>query len=120
MDNEKILEALFQPVISTEETKPEDDDCGIVCCDPDEYDDYGNEYEDEDEYENEYAPFENPRRVNMLRDLSNTILGIINCLEDYDHGYSDNQYTYICDGIDKLQNAVQYLDTEVQDYHYIG
>ena len=42
MGNEKILEALFQPVISTEETKPEDDDCGIVCCDPDESDDYGN------------------------------------------------------------------------------
>ena len=121
MDNEKILEALFQPVISTEETKPEDDDCSIVCCDPDDYDDYGNEYDDEyEDEESEYSAFDNSTRINMLRDLSNTILDMARCLEDYDHGYSDDQYTNICERMDSLKQEIERLDSEVRDYYYIG
>ena len=56
----------------------------------------------------------------MLRDLSNTILDMANCLEDYDHGYSDDQYNYICGKMDSLKDAIQQLDSEVQNYSYIG
>lgn len=123
MDNEKILEALFRPVISTEETKPEDDECDIVCCDPDEYDDYGNEYEDEDEYEDDnygYEPFQNSSRIETLRSLAGKLDEAADYLNDNDHGYTNNQYNYICEKMDEIKDNIAYILTEAESYRYLG
>lgn len=119
-DVDAILAALCKPSAAEEEEK-DDEECGLVNCDPDDYYD-GDEDEDEDEdydsdYENwvedTYSGYDIYERV---RDLM-IKLDCIKCtIEDDDYRYYPTEYTTLRDACDELEVAVKELNSAAYDY----